>query len=94
MEAQSVMQMERTKIRELVVHRLAPRLAQSGLNAVQDDTNLAELLIADSADLLDIIVFIEEETGIEFNPDGLDVERGITLAQLVGAFGETFSPVG
>jgi acyl carrier protein len=79
-------QVERRKIRELVVRRLAPKLAQIGVHAVQDDTNLTELLIADSADLLDVIVFVEEEAAVEFNPDGLDIEQGLTLAQLVSAF--------
>lgn len=73
-------------IRELIVRRLAPRLAQIGIHSVQDDTNLAELLIADSADLLDVIVFVEEKTGVEFDPDGIDIEQGLTLAQLVNAF--------
>jgi acyl carrier protein len=80
-------------IRELIVRRLAPKLAQIGVHAVQDDTNLAELLIADSADLLDVIVFVEGEAAVEFNPDGLDIEQGLTLTQLVSAFGDVSSPV-
>jgi acyl carrier protein len=80
-------------IRELIVRRLAPRLAQIGVHSVQDDTNLAELLIADSADLLDIIVFVEEQATVEFNPDGLDIEQGLTLAQLVSAFSDPSPPV-
>ena len=79
-------------IRELIVRRLAPKLAQIGIHTLQDDTNLAELLIADSADLLDVIVFIEEQAVVEFNPDGLDIEQGLTLAQLVSAFSHP-SPV-
>jgi acyl carrier protein len=86
-------QVERRKIRELVVRRLAPKLAQIGVNAVQDDTNLTELLIADSADLLDVIVFVEEEAAVEFNPDGLDIEQGLTLAQLVSAFSGVTAPL-
>ena len=82
------MQVERGKIRELVVGRLAPKLAQIGVHALQDDTNLAELLIADSADLLDVIVFVEEEAAVQFNPDGLDIEQGLTLGQLVSAFSD------
>jgi acyl carrier protein len=86
-------QVERRKIRELVVRRLAPKLAEIGVHAVQDDTNLAELLIADSADLLDLIIFIEEEAAVEFNPDGLDIEQGLTLAQLVSAFSGVTAPL-
>jgi acyl carrier protein len=86
-------QVERRKIRELVVRRLAPKLAQIGVHAVQDDTNLTELLIADSADLLDVIVFVEEEAAVEFNPDGLDIEQGLTLAQLVSAFSGVTAPL-
>jgi acyl carrier protein len=80
-------------IRELIVRRLAPKLAQIGVHTLHDDTNLAELLIADSADLLDLIVFVEEETDVEFDPDGLDIEQGLTLAQLVSAFSDASSPV-
>jgi len=80
-------------IRELIVSRLAPKLAVIGVHTVRDDTNLAELLIADSADLLDVIVFVEEEAAVEFNPDGLDIEQGLTLAQLVSAFSDASSPV-
>ena len=80
-------------IRELIVRRLAPKLAQIGVHTVQDDTNLAELLIADSADLLDVIVFVEGEAAVEFNPDGLDIEQGLTLTQLVSAFGDVSAPV-
>jgi len=81
------------KIRELIVRRLAPKLAQIGVHTLHDDTNLAELLIADSADLLDLIVFVEEETDVEFDPDGLDIEQGLTLAQLVSAFSDASSLV-
>jgi acyl carrier protein len=86
-------QVERRKIRELVVRRLAPKLAEIGVHAVQDDTNLAELLIADSADLLDLIIFVEEEAAVQFDPDGLDIEQGLTLAQLVGAFSDLTAPL-
>jgi len=75
-------------IRELIVSHLAPKLAQIGIDRVRDDTNLAELLVTDSADLLDVIVFIEEHAAVEFNPDGLDIEHGLTLAQLVSAFSD------
>jgi acyl carrier protein len=73
-------------IRELIVSRLAPKLAQIGVHALEDDTDLAGLLIADSADLLDLIISVEEKAAVEFNPDGLDIEQGLTLAQLVNAF--------
>jgi acyl carrier protein len=80
-------------IRELIIGRLAPKLSRIGIDTLQDDTNLAELLIADSADLLDLIVFVEEEAAVEFNPEVLDIEQGLTLAQLVSAFSDGSSPV-
>jgi acyl carrier protein len=83
----------RNGIRDLILGRLAPKLAHIGVHTVQDDTNLAELLIADSVDLLDVIVFVEEEAAVQFNPDGLDIELGLTLAQLVSAFSDASSPV-
>lgn len=54
---------------------------------IPDDADLMKFgLVEDSADLVDIIVVVEAETGIEFNPEGLDLETGLTLGQLIAAF--------
>jgi len=73
-------------IRQMILGVLAPKLAEAGAPPIDDDTNLVELGLVDSADLLEVIVLVEEEAGCEFNPEGLDLESGLTLRQLVGAF--------
>jgi acyl carrier protein len=73
-------------VRELILCQLMPKLIQIGVEEAQDDTDLAALLLADSSDLLDVIVYVEEQLPLEFNPEGLDIEDGLTLAQLVSAF--------
>lgn len=55
---------------------------------LRDDANLIGIgLIGDSADLVDVIVIVEAESGAQFNPEGLDLETGLTLGQLIAAFG-------
>jgi acyl carrier protein len=73
-------------IRQMILDVLAPKLAEAGARPIDDDTNLVGLGLVDSADLLEVIVLVEEEAGREFNPEGLDLESGLTLRQLVGAF--------
>jgi len=38
-----------------------------------------------------VIVFVEEKTAVEFNPEDLDLEQGMTLAQLVSTLTEVSS---
>ncbi len=74
-------------IRELILAALAPKLAAAVATAIVDnDTNLTELGLIDSADLMEIIVWVEEKGKIEFNPDGLELENGVTLQSLINAF--------
>ncbi len=74
-------------IRELVLAALAPKLAAAVATAIIDnDTNLTELGLIDSADLMEVIVWVEEKGKIEFNPDRIELENGVTLQGLIDAF--------
>ena len=71
-------------MREFVRGAITTRLGRAESSTIDDDTNLTELV--DSADLLDIIVAVEERARVQFNPEDLDLENGLTLAQLIAAF--------
>ena len=73
-------------ISEIVRRALAPKLAQTGAASIDDKTDLVGLGLIDSSDLLEVIIMVEGEAGVEFNPEGLDLEFGMTLEQLVSAF--------
>jgi len=73
-------------VRELILGILAPKRVQIDLPVIDDDTNLTALGMIDSADLLEVIVLVEEQAGLVFQPEGLDLETGLTLRQLIGAF--------
>ncbi len=74
-------------IRKLVLAALAPKLAAAVATAtVDDDTNLTELGLIDSADLMEVIVWVEEKGKMEFDPDRIELENGVTLQSLINAF--------
>lgn len=56
------------------------------MGEVGDDSNLLELGLIDSEDLVDIILEVESQCRCEFNPEAIDMERGLTLKGLVSAF--------
>lgn len=70
-------------IRELILELLSPKI---GSAIVDDRTKLVGLGLIDSADLLDVIVSVEQETGLDFDPEGVDLEEGLTLGLLIAAF--------
>jgi acyl carrier protein len=53
---------------------------------VDASTRLIEVGLIDSTRLLDIILEVETRCGVQFNPEHIDFETGITLGSLVGAF--------
>jgi acyl carrier protein len=73
-------------IRELILELLSPKL---GSAIVDDHTKLVGLGLIDSADLLDVIVSVEQETGLDFDPEGVDLEEGLTIGLLIAAFAPT-----
>lgn len=63
---------------------------ESAGGGIDTSTRLLEAGLIDSKDLLDIILEVEKRYGVQFNPEQIDFEAGITLGSLVNAF----APVG
>jgi acyl carrier protein len=79
-------QLNEESVRRSILGFLAPKLGQSGPAVIDEDENLMEGILSDSAELLELVVWVEEKVNIEFNPDGLNLEDGLTIRQLIGAF--------
>jgi hypothetical protein len=80
----------RDMVLRLLAEALAQRLGQAGAPAAEigRESKLLELGIIDSQALLDIILEVEASCGRTFDPMRLDLESGITLGMLAGAFAE------
>jgi acyl carrier protein len=78
-------------IRGTILATLKPRLSRPGfaVGEIDASTQLYELGLIDSKDLLDIILEVEERCGVMFNPEHIDFETGITLGSLISAFTTT-----
>jgi acyl carrier protein len=79
-------------IRELILELLSSKLGEVALTTADENTHLIGLGLIDSAALLDVIVLVERETGMEFEPEGLDLQDGFTLGQLIASFVPTSVP--
>ena len=53
---------------------------------IDGSTHLLQLGLIDSTGLLDIILEVETRCGVQFNPEHINFETGITLASLTSAF--------
>jgi len=60
--------------------------------SIDDDTPLAGLGLGDSKDLLDVILEVEMHCGVEFQPERINFDKGLTLGGLIGAFGRSGAP--
>jgi acyl carrier protein len=78
-------------IRSTILAALTPRLSWPGFvdGEIDASTQLHELGLIDSKDLLDIILEVEDRCGVTFNPEHIDFETGITLGSLISAFTTT-----
>jgi acyl carrier protein len=77
-------------ILETILEMLGPSAAQLRTpdGGVDVSTRLLEVGLVDSKGLLDIILKVEGRCGVEFNPEGMDVEKGVTLGSLLRSYGE------
>jgi acyl carrier protein len=74
-------------IRSTVLTVLASRLVGRSFGGKVDaSTQLLELGLIDSKDLIDIILEVEERCAVEFDPAHIDFESGLTLGGLINAF--------
>jgi acyl carrier protein len=70
-----------------ILEMLTPRLARLNLGGgVDTSTQLAEVGLTDSTDLLDIILEVEHRCAVEFDPTRVDFEGSLTFGNLVSAF--------
>lgn len=73
-------------MRDIIWGFLAPKLAEMGSPAIDDDTNLMGSVLIESVELLELVVWVEENAQVEFDPDSLNLEDGVTIRQLISAF--------
>jgi acyl carrier protein len=70
-----------------ILEMLTPRFAKLNLTGgVDASTQLAEVGLTDSTDLLDIILEVENRCAVEFDPLRIDSEGTLTFGNLVSAF--------
>jgi acyl carrier protein len=79
-------QLSERSLRESILQFLAPKLTEIGPEGIDDDANLMGSVLIDSAELLELIVWVEENVQVEFTPDDLNLEDGVTIRQLINAF--------
>lgn len=72
----------------LVSDAVTRRLRQEGRTAprIDPDTDLIELGLVDSQALLDIILDVEQQSGILFDAENMEFEDGVTLRRLAAGF--------
>ncbi|MGG5818514.1 hypothetical protein [Falsiroseomonas sp. HW251] len=75
----------RGRVLDLLVGALRRHPAAASA-AVAEGTRLLETGVIDSTGLLDVILEVEAETGLSFDPLRLDLEGGLTLGMLADAF--------
>jgi acyl carrier protein len=74
-------------IRSTVLAMLPAGRVRSALgDNIDASTRLIEVGLIDSTRLLDIILEVETRCGVQFNPEHIDFETGVTLGSLIGAF--------
>jgi acyl carrier protein len=81
-------ELDNEKVRSTVLHALAGKLSASDCGRIDIDekSQLVELGLIDSEDLIEIIVEVEQQCGCEFSPERMDLEAGLTLGGLISAF--------
>jgi acyl carrier protein len=70
-----------------ILEMLTPRLTRLKLGGgVDTSTQLADVGLTDSTDLLEIILEVEHRCAVEFDPMRIDFEGTLTFGNLVNAF--------
>jgi acyl carrier protein len=75
-------------VRSALLHALASKLSahSRGPANIDEKAQLVELGLVDSADLVEIILEVEQQSGCEFDPQQISLETGLTIASLSAAF--------
>jgi acyl carrier protein len=69
-----------------ILEVLTPRLSGLELKRVDASTQLLEVGLIDSKDLLDIILEVEQRCAVEFDPTRISFDGALTFGSLVTAF--------
>ena len=64
----------------------ATLLEMLGVSAANLGTDVKELGLNDSSDLLDVILAVEQKCNVMFNPEAIGSEGALTLEHLAEAF--------
>ncbi len=75
----------RGQVLDLLAEALRRHPAAAGV-PVTEATRLLEAGVIDSTGLLDVILEVETDCGLSFDPLRLDLEGGLTLGMLADAF--------
>jgi acyl carrier protein len=74
-------------IRSAILAMLTPRLSRPEFKGgIDASTQLLELGLIDSKDLLDVILEVEQRCAVVFDPERIDFEGTLTLESLASAF--------
>ena len=78
----------RAAVRSVVLQSLQGRRRQPSvaIGEIDEEAGLVALGLADSEDLVEIILEVEERCECEFNPEAIDSSEELTLRSLVSAF--------
>jgi acyl carrier protein len=73
---------------EILRSALAKIITEKGKRLIRIDEgiDLVEIGAIDSEALLDLILEVEERSGLRFRPDRIDFETGLTVQKLADAF--------
>ena len=69
-----------------ILEMLKPRLSRVNAGGVDASTQLLDVGLVDSKDLLDIILEVEQRCAVEFDPTRISFEGPLTFGSLVTAF--------
>jgi acyl carrier protein len=82
-------------VRQLLMDLLVRKLVEGGIpvTGIDEKTALIDLGVIDSQGLLDLILEVEDRSGLIFDPLRIDLEGVVTLERIAAAFsGEPLSP--
>lgn len=84
--------MDRSEQIRSTVLAMIPAARALGNGGIDASTRLLEVGLIDSTRLLDIILEVETRCGVQFNPEHIDFETGVTLGALINAFDPATAP--
>jgi acyl carrier protein len=75
-------------LRSLIAGFLSQRALHVDLATIADDVNLVQSQIIDSMDFVDLLLFLEAETGHQIDFMTIDLERMMSIADILVMFND------